>query len=204
MLDAPRIAGVKVRPLSAWHYHVAQLLNIRIEMVKDDNGELIGPTPIDIANSIALFRSEYRPGVVGVPIAGWWLLRVYLPIRWLFRSWRKDAFELMGYVEAFRRYPEVKRKEGGERAELGAPQFFAVAVDVAQRMPSIKLAEALNMSLNWLYCLRATLIELDGGPACAWRTAESPDDIKAALDAAQTAIDRFNAKKNGGCNGTTP
>jgi hypothetical protein len=190
ILDSPRIAGIRVRPLSAWHCHVAQLFDIRLGFCEDGRG----PTPGDIANAITICRSVYRPGRAGVPVAGG-LLRRYLMVRWLFRSWRKDALDLCRHVDAYRRYPEVTRQSGKEGSPLGAPPFYAVAVDVASRVPSVTLTEALNMPLISLYCLRATLLELDGGASCAWRTAADPDDVQAALAAAQEAIAQYNARK---------
>ena len=191
ILDAPRIAGIRVRPLSAWHCHVAQMMDIRLGFCDDGRG----PTPGDIANCIVLCRSIYRPGRTGVPVAGWWLRRVYLPIRWAIRSWRRDAFDLCRYVDAYRRYPEVARHSGKDSSPLGAPPYYAVAVDVAARMPSLTLSEALNMPLLDLYCLRATLIELDGGTSCAWRSDVSPDDVENGLKSAEEAIARYNARK---------
>lgn len=193
ILDAPRIAGVGVRPLSAWHCHVAQLLGVRLG-VEDGRG----PTPGDIANAIVICRSRYNPRAVGVPVAGW-LLRKYLFIRWCFKSWRNDAFDLCGYVASYRRYPETVASEGKDSKPLGAPPYFAVAVDVASRLPSVTLADALNMPLLRLYCLRAVLLELGGASACAWRTSDRPeqDEIAEAFKRAQEAIERHNAKLRG-------
>ena len=190
ILDAPRIAGVRVRPLSAWHCHVAQLFGVRLGVCDDGNG----PTPGDIANAIAICRSQYRPGSVGVPVAGRWL-RLRLRVRWIFRSWRRDAFDLIRYVNAYRRYPEIIRKAEKESTPLGCPPYFANAVDVAARLPSIPLADCLNMPLLQLYCIRATLNELDGGPACGWRTVGDADAIQDGLAQAKAAIDRYNATR---------
>lgn len=195
LLDAPRIAGYQVLPLSAWHCHVAQLLDVR--MGECDDGR--GPTPGDVANAIAICRSIYRPGRSGVPVAGRWI-RFCLRLRWWVVDWRRDAGMFCRYVEAYRRYPEVTRKSDKEGSPMGAPPYYAVAVDVASRMPSVTLTEALNMPLGSLYCLRATLLELDGGSACAWGTKGDPDDVQAALAAAQQAIARFNEGK-GAVNG---
>ena len=188
ILDAPRIAGHRVRPLSAWHCHVAQLFGVRLGVCDDGNG----PTPGDIGNAIAICRSEYRPGRAGVPVAGRWL-RTCLRARWLAVSWRRDAFDLIRYVNAYRRYPDIVRKADKDSTPLGCPPYWANALDVAARLPSITLADALNMPLLQLYCIRATLNELNGGPACGWRTAGDADEIKAGLAAAQAAIDRYNA-----------
>jgi hypothetical protein len=191
LLAAPRIAGVPVRPLSAWHCHVAQQMEVRLGLCEDGRG----PTPGDIAHAIAICRSRYSPDVAGVPAAGWWLRRVYLPIRWLTGSWRVDAMAMVNYVEAYRRYPATVKRTQRDTTPLGAPPYFAVAVDVAARLPSLSLAEALNMPLIALYCLRAALLELDGGPACSWHGVDDPGDVQAALAAAQAAIARYNAGK---------
>lgn len=188
ILDAPSIAGIRVRPLSAWHCHVAQMLDLRLGMV---DGR--GPTPGDLANLISLCRSQYRPGRVGVPVAGRWL-RAYLMARWAFVSWRRDGFMFCNYVDAYRRYPEIRRTGDKDSNPLGCPPYFANAVDVAARLPSLTLADCLNMPLLNLYCIRATLNELNGGASCAWGTAGEDDAIKAALAQAQAAIDRHNAE----------
>ena len=190
ILDAPRIAGIPVRPLSAWHCHVAQLFEVRLGLCEDGRG----PTPGDVANAIAICRSRYRQDRPGVPVAGR-VLRYWLRLRWCFVDWRRDAMALCAYVAAYRRYPDVRRDGKQGTTPLGAPPYWTVAVDVAHRLPSMGLADCLNMPLLSLYALRATLVELDGGPACAWRTAVDPDEIGAALKSAQEAIDRHNAKQ---------
>ena len=189
LVDAGRIAGVRVRPLSAWHCHVAQMLGVRLGISEAGRG----PTPGDIAQAVAICRSRYRPGRAGAPCAGWWLLRVWLPIRWLFRDWRKDASDLLQYWETYQRRPEVVRKAGQEGVPLGAPPFFAMALNVSILIPSVPLEEALNMPLSTLFLMRATAVELSGGPACAWASTDSIDDVKKALATAQAAIDRYNA-----------
>jgi hypothetical protein len=191
LVDAPRIAGLKVRPLSAWHCHVVQMLDVRVGF--DEEGR--GPTPGDVAAALVIFRSEYRPGVAGVPVPGWLMRKIYLPVRWLFRSWRKDALDLVRHVEAYRRYPEVIRKSDRETSPMGCPPYLAVAVDVAMQIPSMTLPELLNMSLLSLYCLRAAAVEMGGGPLCAWRTAASGDEIQAGLEHARQAIAKWNAQK---------
>ncbi|MFA6063957.1 MAG: hypothetical protein WC736_15320 [Gallionella sp.] len=193
LLAAPRIAGLRVRPLTAWHCHVAQMIDLRLDWSDD-----VGPTPGDIAQAIAICRTRYTPEYSGIPVASWWLTRVYLPIRWLFRDWRRDGLSFVRYVEAYRRYPQIVRTPEKAGDPLGCPQFYAMAVDVASRLPSMPLAEALNMPLIALYCLRASILELNGGPACAWRTSEHPDEISEALKQAQAAIDRFKAAKGAG------
>ena len=191
ILDAPRIAGLRVHPLSAWHCHVAQMLDIRFGWCDDGNG----PTPGDLSHALAVCRSQYRQDHIGVSVAGW-ALRLYLRIRWTFLDWRKDAREFCGYIDAYRRYPQIVRKGEKDGEPMGCPPFWASAVDVSAKLPFLALQETLNMPLIQLYTLRATLMELGGGPTCAWRTAEHPDEIKAALDMAQKAIDKHNAKKS--------
>lgn len=191
LLDAPCIAGLQVRPLSAWHCHVAQLLGVWLGECDDGRG----PTPGSVAQAIVICRSVYRPGAAGIPVPGWWLRRVYLPVRWCFVDWREDASHLVRYVAAYRRYPEIVRQEERASVPLGCPPYFANAVDVATRLPSMSLADALNMPLLSLYCLRAALSELSGGLACAWGTVASEEEIKTAFAVAQAAIDRHNARK---------
>lgn len=201
MVDAGRIAGVRVLPLSAWHCHVAQMLGVRMGRSEDGRG----PAPWDIAQAIAICRSRYRPGTAGAPCAGWWLLRVWLPLRWIFVDWRKDARALVQYWDAYQRRPEVVRKAGQQGTPLGAPPFFCMALDVSMLIPSVALQEAFNMPMAQLYLLRTVAVELSGGPSCAWSKAESADEIVTALSQAQAAIDRYNEalakQKQGAANG---
>lgn len=190
-LMAPgRIAGIRVRPLSAWHCHVAQMLDIRM-WLSDDNRL---PTPSDIMHSVAVCRSSYRLGHIGVPAPGWFVNRIWLPLRWRFRDWRKDAYDLVDYWTAYQQRPTVLHNADKMMAPLGCPPYIAVAIDVCMMVGTLTLEQALNLPLSQLHVIRSAACELSGGPTCAWRTAESPDFISEQLKKAQEAINRNNAK----------
>ena len=153
-----------------------------------------GPTPADVANSIAIFRSRYSDRA-GRPVAGK-MLRSDLRVRWIFVDWRRDAWGIVRHVEAYRRYPQVIRTEKNSGAMLGSPPYFAVAVDVASQM-TIPVSAAFDMPLIRLYCIRAALTELAGGPVCAWRRETKSDEIADGLKLAQAAIAQQKAVSNG-------
>ena len=189
LVDAGQIAGVRVRPLSAWHCHVAQMLGVSFGALEDGRGA----SRVDLAHAIAICRSVYRPGRAGLPYAGAGLRR-RLKVRWLFVDWRKDARDLWRYWESYQRRPAVVRKAGTEGTPLGCPPYFAMALDLSMLVPSVSFAEAMNMPVAQLYLMRAAAVELSGGPVCAWGSAVDGETVESALAAARAAIERHNAK----------
>jgi hypothetical protein len=200
LLMAPgRVGGVQLLPLSAWHLHAMQITGMRFEFDRDGRG----PTPGELANAIAICRSRWKIETVGVKEAPAWLI-VWLKCRWVFVDWQLDAVAFLTHCARYRQCPVMEApKKGASFTELGAPPYLARAVDLASKIPSMTLAEALNMPVVWLNCLRMTLLDLGGGLACAWNRTEGPSgqDIAAGLQAAEEAVKKAALAAQGAANG---
>lgn len=185
-----RVAGFRLRPLSAWHMHALQMTDNPCADVWADRG----PTPGDLCDAIAVCRS--RPGVL---LAAGRMMRIALWLRWQFKDWRMDALAMRRHINAFNRRPEVvQTKDGGQ--PLGCPPYFAIALDVAMLVPSITLCAALDLPICQLQTIRTAANELTGGARCAWGSGAAIDSegILDALRTAQAAIDRHAAAEKAG------
>jgi hypothetical protein len=190
ILAPGRVAGFRVRPLSAWHMHALQMAENPCADVWSDRG----PTPGDLCDAIAICRSRARR-IPRLIVAGRGL-RAALWLRWQFVDWRRDARATQLHLGAYTRRPEIvplKDRDGNPLGRpMGCPPWWAIAVDVASQMPAYSLRDCLNMPLCLLQTIRLALHELQGGARCAWgeQPDTRPDEIAEGLRRAQEAIDR--------------
>lgn len=200
LLMAPgRVAGVQLLPLSAWHMHAMQITDMRFDF--DRYGR--GPTPGELANCIAICRSRWTLGTIGVAAAPGWLI-IWLKARWVFVDWQRDAVAFLTHCQRYRQSPMMETpKKGVTFTDLGAPPYLARAIDLSTKLPSITLEQAMNMPFVWLNCLRATLTDLRGVLACAWNRTEGPSgqEIAEGLQAAEEAVKKAVAAQQGAANG---
>jgi hypothetical protein len=159
------IAGVPVRPLSAWHMHAMTMLGVKWWI--DANSR--GPRASDVLMAIPILRSRWGFRSEGIPCPSRWL-KAWLIIRRLFIPWQADAKALVRFVARYNRHPEIEpeNKEDKDSTSFGCPPYFAIAVDLAQRIPSVSLVDALNMPICHLHHIRATALELAGVVKCSW------------------------------------
>jgi hypothetical protein len=201
LLLAPgKVAGVQLLPLTAWHCHAMQMIGVRFGF--DSEGR--GPAPGELASAIAICRSRWTPDMVGIPAAGWWLV-LRLRCRWACVDWRRDAMAMLLHVARYSRQPESESDaKHSTTREIGAPPYFSMAVDLVRKLPGVTIAEALNMPVLLLSCLRAAVAEREGLITCAWNRTEGPtgDQIAAGLELARQAIERARAAKEGAANGS--
>jgi len=202
LLMAPgRVAGVQLLPLSAWHLHAMQITGMRFDFDCDGRG----PTPGELANAIAICRSRWTVGKIGVASAPAWLI-IWLMCRWVFVEWQTDAIAFLTHCIRYRQSPAMEApKKGVSFTELGAPPYLARAVDLATKIPSLTLEQTMNMPIVWLNCLRMTLTDMAGTLACAWNRTDGPagQAIAAGLQSAQDAVEKAVRAAQGAANGNT-
>ena len=176
-----RIAGFRVRPLSA--HHMMALLEIGSPYVTDGEHDV---SMGDTTAALAILGGVRRDGLA--PAMCWHgsaVRRALWRLWWLTHDHARIAGEVSAYIAASVRSPVVWRESTeGAGARTGAPWPYYLVSMVAQEMPSIPYADLWDMPLIELACHKAIIGERMGDGHIAERDMQRLAELRARKEAA--------------------
>jgi len=175
----PRVYGWRLRRFSAWHLHAIQALDL-------DVLDHPSPDPISLLTAALICRERRRDNLRGMlrlhnsrayaRACGWRLMA------W---SYARQVEVWQSYLDAYlRNLPEPLRSAENGLRMSAAPLAVKLVAFVAEHMAGVPYADAWDMPLAELACMRACHLEDNGTDFLSLETAAAAERAIAAMEGA--------------------